>query len=67
MAPSRRRRLRDLGKTPPTPGRVLVAIGDAEAYHHELRHYTLPFLFAFEQMHKFRVRQELVSFFTSAY
>lgn len=42
-------------------------IGDSEAYHHELRHYTLPFLFAFDQMQQFELRQDLVSFFTSKY
>jgi len=42
-------------------------IGDAEKYHHELRHYTLPFLFAFDQMKQFEIRKELVSFFTSGY
>lgn len=42
-------------------------IGDAEAYYHELRHYTLPFLFAFDSMKEFEIRNELVSFFTSTY
>ena len=42
-------------------------IGDLEKYHHELRHYTLPFLFAFDQMKQFEIRKELVSFFTSGY
>jgi hypothetical protein len=42
-------------------------IGDQEAYHHELRHYTLPFVFAFDQMRQFNLRRELVSFFTSTY
>lgn len=42
-------------------------IGDSEEYHHELRHYTLPFLFAFDKMKEFEIRKELVSFFTSTY
>lgn len=42
-------------------------IGDAEEYYHELLHYTLPFLFAFDQMHNFNIRKELTSFFTSKY
>jgi hypothetical protein len=42
-------------------------IGDPEQYHHELCHYTLPFLFAFDQMEEFELRKELVSFFTSTY
>ncbi len=42
-------------------------IGDADEYYRELRHYTLPFLFAFDQMKKFELRKELVSFFTSGY
>ncbi|HKJ00462.1 MAG TPA: hypothetical protein VKB51_18475 [bacterium] len=42
-------------------------IGDSDAYYHELRHYTLPFLFAFDKMKEFEIRQELVSFFTTGY
>jgi hypothetical protein len=42
-------------------------IGDTDAYFHELRHYTLPFLFAFDQMQEFQLRKELVSFFTTGY
>jgi hypothetical protein len=42
-------------------------IGDSEAYFRELRHYTLPFLFAFDQMKEFEIRKELVSFFTTGY
>jgi hypothetical protein len=42
-------------------------IGDTAAYYHELRHYTLPFLFAFDQMKEFEIRKELVSFFTTGY
>lgn len=42
-------------------------IGSVDEYHHELRHYTLPFLYAFDQMDEFDLRQELVSYFTSTY
>ena len=42
-------------------------IGDAESYFHELLHYTMPFLFAFDQMREFEIRKELTSFFTSKY
>ena len=42
-------------------------IGDTEAYYHELLHYTLPFVFAFDQMPEFNIRSELTSFFTTKY
>lgn len=42
-------------------------IGDTEQYKNDLLHYTLPFLFAFDQMKEFDVSKELVSFFTSNY
>ena len=42
-------------------------IGDLGEYHRELRHYTLPFLFAFDKMREFTLRKELVSFFTTGY
>ncbi len=42
-------------------------IGDPEEYHHELRHYVLPFLFAFDQMNNFALNKDLISFFTSHY
>ena len=42
-------------------------IGDSDAYYKELRHYTLPFLYAFDQMDKFEIRRELLSFFTTGY
>lgn len=42
-------------------------IGDSEQYYHELLHYTLPFLFAFDQMKEFQIRNELTTFFTTKY
>jgi len=42
-------------------------IGDVDEYNHELRHYVLPFLFAFDGMRDFSLNKELVSFFTSNY
>ena len=42
-------------------------LGDPDQYHHELRHYVLPFLFAFDQMQNFSLNKELISFFTSNY
>jgi len=42
-------------------------IGDPDEYYHELRHYAMPFLFAFDQMRNFDVNKELISFFTSTY
>ncbi len=42
-------------------------LGDPEQYYHELRHYVLPFLFAFDQMPNFSVNKETISFFTSNY
>jgi hypothetical protein len=42
-------------------------IGETDEYHHEILHYTLPFVFAFDQMRDFKLNSELVSFFTSHY
>ena len=42
-------------------------ISDPEQYHHELRHYALPFLFGFDQVPNFNVNKELITFFTSNY
>ena len=42
-------------------------INDPEQYHHELRHYVLPFLFGFDQVPNFEVSTELITFFTSSY
>ena len=42
-------------------------IGDPEQYNHELRHYVLPFIFAFDQVRNFNVNQDLITFFTSGY
>lgn len=42
-------------------------IGNSDDYFHELLHYTMPFLFAFDQMKEFEIKKELTSFFTSKY
>jgi hypothetical protein len=42
-------------------------IGDRDQYHHELRHYVLPFLFAFDQIPNFNVNSETITYFTSNY
>jgi hypothetical protein len=42
-------------------------ISDPEQYGHELRHYVLPFLFAFDQIPNFEVSKDLITFFTSNY
>jgi len=42
-------------------------IGDPDQYHHELRHYVLPFLFAFDQVPNFDVSTETITFFTTNY
>lgn len=42
-------------------------IGDPDQYHSELRHYILPFLFAFDQIPNFNVNSETISFFTTNY
>lgn len=42
-------------------------IGDLDQYHHELRHYVLPFLFAFDRIPNFDVSPETISYFTSNY
>ena len=40
---------------------------DPDQYFHELRHYVLPFLFAFDQIPNFTVPSDLIGFFTSGY
>jgi len=40
-------------------------LSDPDEYYQELRHYVLPFLFAFDQMKNFKVSPDLISFFTS--
>lgn len=42
-------------------------MADPDQYHYELRHYMLPFLFAFDQMPNFKVNKELIAFFTTNY
>jgi hypothetical protein len=42
-------------------------IGDADAYHHELVHYVLPFLYAFDQMKDFKISKDLMTFFNNRY
>jgi hypothetical protein len=42
-------------------------LGEAKEYHTELRHYVLPFLFAFDGMKEFRINSDLLAFFTSNY
>ena len=42
-------------------------IGDPDQYYYELRHYVLPFLFAFDQIQNFNVSKDLITFFTSNY
>jgi hypothetical protein len=42
-------------------------IGDAQSYHHELVHYVLPFLYAFDQMKDFKIAKELLVFFNTRY
>ncbi|MCZ6556564.1 MAG: hypothetical protein O7A69_02155 [SAR324 cluster bacterium] len=42
-------------------------LGDPDQYYHELRHYVLPFLFAFDHIQNFNVDKGLISFFTSNY
>ncbi len=42
-------------------------IGDPDQYHHELRHYLLPFLFAFDKIPNFNVNVETITFFTTSY
>jgi hypothetical protein len=42
-------------------------LGESAEYHNELRHYVLPFLFAFDAMKEFRISSDLRSFFTSQY
>jgi hypothetical protein len=38
-----------------------------EEYHHELLHYVMPFLFAFDQMKDFKLNKDLLQFFNSRY
>lgn len=42
-------------------------IMDTEQYQHELRHYTLPFIFGIDSMPEYEVEKETISFFTSQY
>ena len=42
-------------------------LGDPDQYSHEIRHYVLPFLFAFDSMPNFNLSKELITFFTSHY
>jgi hypothetical protein len=42
-------------------------IGNLQAYYHELVHYVIPFLYAFNQMKDFKVSTELVEFFNNRY
>jgi hypothetical protein len=42
-------------------------LSNQEAYHHELLHYVMPFLFAFDQMKDFKVGKDLLQFFNSRY
>jgi len=42
-------------------------LGDSAEYYVELRHYVLPFLFAFDSMKEFKLNGDLLSFFTSQY
>ncbi len=40
---------------------------EQDQYFHELRHYVLPFLFAFDQIPNFSVHSDLIAFFTRGY
>jgi hypothetical protein len=42
-------------------------IGNADTYYHELVHYLIPFLYAFDQMKDFKVAKELLTFFNNRY
>jgi len=42
-------------------------MGDTQAYYHELVHYVLPFLYAFDQMKEFKIGKELLIFFNTRY
>ncbi len=42
-------------------------IGGAEEYYRTLMHYTLPFLYAFDQLEHFHVPKELRGFFNNRY
>lgn len=42
-------------------------VGGIEAYHHELIHYTLPFIYAFEHVPEVTVQPDLRNFFNSRY
>lgn len=42
-------------------------IGDAQTYYHELVHYVIPFLYAFDQMKDFKVSKDLLTFFNNRY
>lgn len=43
------------------------SVGDGEAYHRELVHYTLPFLFGFDQVEGMEVPKALRDFFNARY
>ena len=43
------------------------AVGDSQEYHRELRHYVLPYLFAFDAIRNFQISEELLTFFKSDY
>jgi hypothetical protein len=42
-------------------------LSNQEEYHHELLHYVMPFLFAFDQMKDFKISKELLQYFNSRY
>jgi hypothetical protein len=42
-------------------------MGDTQAYYHELVHYVIPFLYAFDQMKEFKIGKELLNFFNTRY
>ncbi len=42
-------------------------IVEPQVYHHELIHYVLPFLYAFDQMKDFKISKELLTFFNNRY
>jgi hypothetical protein len=42
-------------------------LGDPKEYHHELMHYVMPFLYAFDQLKEFRVSRDLIQYFNGRY
>jgi len=42
-------------------------LGDPKEYHHELMHYVMPFLYAFDQLKEFKVSRELMQYFNGRY